>query len=251
MEFNEAKLMPLVDIRYVLGLKSSFKKVTLERYNTLLKATRKVIKGFLVNGATRTKEKKRDELDYMKMKNTFTAKLDPERVARVVFNFGDPIENAAVFIAEDVSNLYNDMPTNQVKTLFGVEETEPSAYEMSVWLNKIMVLFYPTDVLRHFKTGVLSLGEVQFLKDIYPEFYQDIQRIAFEELVGMNDAEATLSIKDTMTLSSLLGIQRLSSNLIIEIQKLLAMPEEKPSEGKLNSLTSESLATEVEQRGIR
>ena len=246
MEFNEAKLMPLVDVRYVLGLKPTFKKVTLERYEKLLKSTRKVIKGFLMNGATRSKEKKRDPISYMKMKETFSAKLDPERVTKVTFNYGEPIDQAAVFLAEDISNIYATMPTNQVRTLFGIEETEPSAYEMSVWHNRIQVLFYPTDVMRHFMSGALSLAEVEFLKEIYPEYYQDIQRIAFEELVGIENSDPPLSIKDTMTLSALIGVQRLSPNLITEIQKLLTMPEEKPK-SELSALTSESMATEVEQ----
>jgi len=49
-----------------------------------------------------------------------------------------------------------------------------------------------------------------------------------------------------MTLSALIGVQRLSPNLITEIQKMLTMPEEKPK-SELSALTSESMATEVEQ----
>lgn len=246
MDFNEAKLAPLIDVRFVLGLKSNFKKVTLERYDKLLKATRATIKDFLENGSTRVKEKPRDPLTYEEMKEAFSKQLDPERVAAVVDNYGEPIEGAAVFLAEDITNIFDAMPVNELKTLWGVEATDPSSYEISVWLNKIAVFFYPMDVLRHFKDGSLSLGEVENLKTIYPEYYSDIQRIAFEELVEKKDGE--LSLKDNRTLSTLIGVQRLSPYLITEIQKMLtASQKQDETAANNNAKITDNLPTEVQK----
>ena len=78
-------------------------------------------------------------------------------------------------------------PRRETQTLLGPKPLEPSDKDKYEWLRKVKVVDNPLSALTDNKN--LTDGELEALKVVYPNLYQDIQALTIDRLAQMTEVE--------------------------------------------------------------
>jgi hypothetical protein len=245
IDYQEDSLSPLVPYPYLLKLSSaSPKKITLDRLDDMIGKVRSTVIRLLNDGITFT------ELPhfytYEELKSKVPNDISPDRLRIAIDNYGDPVDDVAPMTTNVHSYLKDNLPYTTSKTLFGLQELEPSDYDKFKFTSSANIAINPSLVLPLMLNGNLTIRQVETLKLLHPSFYEAIKQIVFEEFAKQPE-DAKLGMAETALFSRLLGVQRLTPSLLQTLQQQTTKEEEK-SPSPSGSKFTNSLATPTQEQ---
>jgi len=91
--------------------------------------------------------------------------------------------------AQGAMFLYEKMPKNPGGefNIFANKQWKPSDFEISKWMKYVKTVDDPMSALKDMRKGLLSYEQVDTLKSVYPEIYNETKNAFMEELSGLKE----------------------------------------------------------------